>query len=300
MASALSHLENAVFQFKFVVNFLRLYSDVLKCPKKKAVSVMDVGCGSGRTLLEHLLPALPTDFQELIGVDKYDAMIEYCGKLEVDPRVSFRQLDIQTQELPKEFENRFDLITSFFCFHYVTDFSQALRNMHKMLKPGGELLFIQPTNSNPLYLCYRELSKIDKWRSLFKEFDKYTLRFRGKNRDAELKEYFQRNGFTLDSYLFMTDFMEIEAKHFINTFKALDGFRDDIPVDEQDEYLKAFHECFSIIEDVDFVNEESLERKTKFSIEFLSVHARKDEETELEPINSIYNNESSRALCAIL
>ncbi|KAG5887595.1 hypothetical protein JTB14_025754 [Gonioctena quinquepunctata] len=102
------------------------------------------------------------DFNELVGCDISEEMLESARKNFQHPRVSFILMDISTKNLPSELENRFDHIFSFFCFHWVQNPKQALTNLYKMLKPGGEifLLFIERHSFD---VPYENLSKYEKW-----------------------------------------------------------------------------------------------------------------------------------------
>ncbi|XP_044751043.1 juvenile hormone acid O-methyltransferase-like [Coccinella septempunctata] len=275
MVNALLYSESAIFHFQLVRKLLNSHKDILKCLNKDSLKVLDVGCGSGGALLEELLPILPKNFSELVGVDKNDSMIEYCKTLKVDPRVSFHQLDIDTKCIPEKFIGKFDLITSFLCLHYVSDYDQMLNNIRNMLKPRGEFIYLQAYKSNPLSETYRELSKIKAWNSYFKDFENFRPHFSGDNPDAELKQVFQRNGLELLRYKFHQDGFVNKPKHFIELFKSLDTIGEALPEDQKEEYLKDFHKCFSKVMNFDYVSEKSLNEKTEMSYDFLNVYAQK-------------------------
>lgn len=122
MANALKHVNNAIYHFQFVKKLLNSNLEILEAIKKKSIKVVDIGCGTGRVLVEEIVPVLPKDFSEVVGVDIQESMIDYCKTLKVDPRISFQQLDISTKVLPKTLEERFDLATSFFCLHYIRNY----------------------------------------------------------------------------------------------------------------------------------------------------------------------------------
>ncbi|KAK4872384.1 hypothetical protein RN001_014413 [Aquatica leii] len=108
---------------------------------KKNYAVLDVGCGPGNFTYEKILPLLPNTTTKIVGVDVLGHNIEYAGKhYQMDPRISYRQLDIQTDQIPEEYIEGFDLVLSFYCLHFVRDQRKAFNNIYNMLKPGGRIL----------------------------------------------------------------------------------------------------------------------------------------------------------------
>jgi ubiquinone/menaquinone biosynthesis C-methylase UbiE len=100
--------------------------------------LVDVGCGPG-----YLLALLAFSYPHLniIGVDIAEEMLqEASGNL--DPlgfgeRVKFRQGD--AKQLPFE-DNTVDFVVSTLSLHHWLDPKQALLEIHRILKPGGQFL----------------------------------------------------------------------------------------------------------------------------------------------------------------
>lgn len=120
MSKALNHFNKVTFQFPIV---RKMYSSILKQVKwpDNSCRIMDIGCGSGRVLLEVLEPLLPKYYTEIIGTDISNEMITFCKNLKRDRRISFEILDIETQEIPQKFQNNFDFLFSCFVLHYIRD-----------------------------------------------------------------------------------------------------------------------------------------------------------------------------------
>ncbi|KAL3281347.1 hypothetical protein HHI36_004559, partial [Cryptolaemus montrouzieri] len=177
---------------------------------------MDIGCGSGEVLLNVLYPLLPRNLSELVAIDIDRSMIEYCKSLKVHSEISFEQLDIAIKEFPKKFRNRFDVLFSSYCFTYVKDLGQGLLNSRNSLKPNGELLFILMFKKNQLYTTYRELSKIDRWQPLTKEYAEFVPHFSNDEPNVQLEQEFKNAGLTVINQQFIPDLhYESTAKQFV-------------------------------------------------------------------------------------
>jgi ubiquinone/menaquinone biosynthesis C-methylase UbiE len=95
--------------------------------------ILDVGCGTG-ALLERLAQVHPA--AQLAGVDPVPEMLAYARR-KVPPEVALREG--WAERLP--FENgRFDMVVSCNAFHYIREPETALREMGRVLAPGGRLV----------------------------------------------------------------------------------------------------------------------------------------------------------------
>ncbi|KAK4872385.1 hypothetical protein RN001_014414 [Aquatica leii] len=138
----------------------------LKMLQKTAdCAVLDIGCGPGNITHDKILPLLPKSMKKLVGVDISGDSIEYARKhYQSDSRISFAKMDILIDEIPNEYVGAFDLVTSLFCFHYVSDHRKALTNIYKMLKPGSNVIIsfmgkvlaniLQYVHDNPKWTKY--------------------------------------------------------------------------------------------------------------------------------------------------
>jgi ubiquinone/menaquinone biosynthesis C-methylase UbiE len=97
--------------------------------------VVDVGCGTGR-LLETLLARLPD--AEMIGVDASEGMIAVARRRFADePRV---RLEVSTADrLPLD-DGSASAVTSTMSFHHWDRQDASLREVARVLAPGGRLL----------------------------------------------------------------------------------------------------------------------------------------------------------------
>jgi trans-aconitate 2-methyltransferase len=95
-------------------------------------TVLDAGCGSGRTTLR-LLERLPDGY--VIAVDSSQAMIEHARDLLGD-RATFIHTDLTELALDREA----DAVFSNAVFHWVHDQDRLHERLHSALRPGGMLV----------------------------------------------------------------------------------------------------------------------------------------------------------------
>lgn len=134
--------------------------------------ILDVGCGSGDVTREILLPILPANFERVIGIDVSIEMIEYARKTQIHPKLSFEQFDLNV-ELEKQNLHLecVDHIFSFNCLHWVRNLRIGFRNLHKLLKPGGDMLVLFSL-SNPIFENYKELAENSPWSGYLSDLEK--------------------------------------------------------------------------------------------------------------------------------
>jgi ubiquinone/menaquinone biosynthesis C-methylase UbiE len=96
---------------------------------------LDIGSGTGHSTL-----ALAVTVKEVIGLDLTEDMLEQARRLADEagvPNASFQRGD--AENLP--FENdRFDRVTARVCTHHFSDMRGALREVARVLRPGGRFV----------------------------------------------------------------------------------------------------------------------------------------------------------------
>ena len=103
--------------------------------------ILDVGCGQGksfRPLYETFAP------QRIIGIDFEPACLERAALEAKALPVELQRGDISALALPDE---SVDLIFCHQTFHHLTRQREALAEFHRVLKPGGVLLFAESTRA---------------------------------------------------------------------------------------------------------------------------------------------------------
>lgn len=82
-------------------------------------------------------------------------MIEYAkNTYEISNKMNFEVLDIENSNECQPYSCYFNKLFSFFCFHWIHKKTDALANMHIMLKNGGEIL-VHFLLVNPLFELYK-------------------------------------------------------------------------------------------------------------------------------------------------
>jgi ubiquinone/menaquinone biosynthesis C-methylase UbiE len=105
--------------------------------------VLDVGCGQGksfRPLHEHFAP------QRLVAIDFEHACLEKAGQEAAKERlaVEIQRGDVAALALP---DASVDIVFCHQTFHHLTRQREALAEFHRVLKPGGLLLFAESTRA---------------------------------------------------------------------------------------------------------------------------------------------------------
>ena len=107
--------------------------------------LLDIGSGTGDSLVEYIIPKMPKNFLKAIGIDISEEMTKYANDNYQNKQVDFYKVDIQSDFLTTEListdpkisflaQNRelgnYDFITSFYCLHWI----QNQRSVHMYLK----------------------------------------------------------------------------------------------------------------------------------------------------------------------
>ncbi|KAA9131631.1 class I SAM-dependent methyltransferase [Marinihelvus fidelis] len=132
------HFDHAA---RVIVNLMLADNELLKG------RVLDVGCGDGMTDLGVFLRCRPREF---VGIDpsrRFDLLDEVAARNHIpddwkrDPALRFEPFDANA--LPFD-DDHFDVVLSWGSFeHIVGGYAQSLREIRRVLKPGG-LLFAHP------------------------------------------------------------------------------------------------------------------------------------------------------------
>jgi SAM-dependent methyltransferase len=95
--------------------------------------ILDVGCGTGANLL------MLSEYGEAEGVDISEDALAFCRERGLD-KVRLGA----GEELPYE-DGTFDLVTAFDVVEHMDDDLAGLREMRRVLRPGGRVLLFVPT-----------------------------------------------------------------------------------------------------------------------------------------------------------
>lgn len=117
---------------------IQMYDEVLQRIKQfPFVSILDVGCGPG-TMLARLKMEYPD--AEAYGIDLSDQMIVQARR-NLEGNIHLQTGDVENMPW---FDNKFDLVVCNASFHHYPDPIQSLKEMYRVLKPGGKLVIADP------------------------------------------------------------------------------------------------------------------------------------------------------------
>jgi ubiquinone/menaquinone biosynthesis C-methylase UbiE len=105
------------------------------CAPRPAWTVLDIATGTGHTAL-----ALAPHVRSVVGTDLTPAMLAEAERLRVArgvDNVRFRPADVH--HLPFT-DGTFDIVTCRRAAHHFSDIARALREMRRVLRPGGRLV----------------------------------------------------------------------------------------------------------------------------------------------------------------
>lgn len=149
-------------------------------------AVLDVGCGDGKISVE-LARLVPSG--RVLGIDFSADMISHA-KLSFDvPNLEFQQLDAEDISSVGEF----DLVTSFFCLHWVPDKQKAMHNIYRSLKPKGKAILIMPVRNEVLAKARSIVFDLPEWKSVFANRKDFTAPLV----DTKYLQYAERAGFKI-------------------------------------------------------------------------------------------------------
>ncbi|HSB28321.1 MAG TPA: class I SAM-dependent methyltransferase [Pyrinomonadaceae bacterium] len=115
---------------KIIASFVEA---VCRDVKDRRPRLLDVGCGTGANLL------LLSKYGDAEGVDISEDALSFCRERGLD-KVKLGA----AEELPYE-DGTFDLVTAFDVVEHMDDDVAGLREMRRVLRPGGRVLIFVPT-----------------------------------------------------------------------------------------------------------------------------------------------------------
>lgn len=147
--------------------------------------LLEVGCGEGRGI-DWLLPHI----KSYSAIDKIAPVIEVLKQKY--PQATFHSGNIPPLSVFND--NQFDSLISFQVIEHIEDDNQYLRELHRVLKPGGIALLTTPNrpmslSRNPWHI--REYTATELTNLAKKYFAEVTMKGIGGNQ--KVMEYYERN-----------------------------------------------------------------------------------------------------------
>lgn len=99
------------------------HSELFKWNNDGSESILDFGTGPGDILMDFILPLMPAKFNQLVGADISQAMVDYGQNEFGSEQIQFKLMDIakNVKENYPDLLGNFDVLTSFFCLHFVKE-----------------------------------------------------------------------------------------------------------------------------------------------------------------------------------
>ncbi len=119
----------------------------------KGKKLLDLGCGAGEASVYFALKGAHVTACEISS-----KLVEIVKKLAVRFNVDVNVLKMEAEKL-KFLDESFDLVYGNGVLHHVC-LDPALIEVHRILKPGGTAIFIEPLAYNPAIKVYRRLAKL--------------------------------------------------------------------------------------------------------------------------------------------
>ena len=144
-----SRFENIFYKALFNIN--EDFFNFLEMNAKNS-EILDYRCGVG-TLMEKLIKFKP---KKIVGIDISEVSINKAKERikELKSKVDFY---VDNCEKTQFDNNSFDIVYGSGILHHLK-IDECLNEIHRILKPNGSLLFIEPLGTNPIINFYRKLT----------------------------------------------------------------------------------------------------------------------------------------------
>ena len=103
-------------------------------PDLKGLNILDLGCGYGW----HCIYAKEKGAKKVIGIDISDKMLDVAKEKSKGLEIEYHQGTLSEQVIQNE---SLDLILSSLVIHYIQDYESLVKEIHALLKVGGEFVF---------------------------------------------------------------------------------------------------------------------------------------------------------------
>ena len=112
----------------------------------KGMKILDVGCGSGKQCIA-FSDALDGEV-DITGGDVSQELLDKARVASADKSAEIEYIELNFNErFPLE-DNSYDLVTCCFAIYYAADIPFTISEMHRVLRPGGQLFSTGPMPEN--------------------------------------------------------------------------------------------------------------------------------------------------------
>ncbi|XP_014213268.1 juvenile hormone acid O-methyltransferase-like [Copidosoma floridanum] len=230
------YMEAHDLQTRDATDVIEEFSDELA---KMTGKCIDIGCGPASVTRKLLMPRMPPNVH-IVGGDISKKMVEFAKQTHSDEeRLSFIELDVEVEKIPKDLICAFDNVVSFYCLHWCQDTRKAFENIYQILRPGGRglVLFLAYNDGFDSYL---RIAEVPQYKSYMTDVEKYVPYFQHcDNPRAKMKKMLEEVGFkvlhcSLREKTFVYKSLEILKKHVV----AVNPFINRMPEDIGEKFEK--------------------------------------------------------------
>ncbi|MCB0736719.1 MAG: methyltransferase domain-containing protein [Bacteroidetes bacterium] len=174
--------------------------------------ILDVGCGMGK----FTFPLLKKGYQ-ITGLDLSPFLLQQLLRHN-DNRFPIKLICSDILDIPYEYNEKFDKVIGFFALHHFHHLHSYFQVMARILKPGGEIIFLEPNAYNPLYYVQILLSPTMSWKGDKGVFDMKRKKF------EEAAQFASLHGLEIHKYGFFPPFV-VNTKAGRMLEKVVEGMR---------------------------------------------------------------------------
>ncbi len=121
-------------------------------------NILEIGCGTGLNLAHY-----PSSVNQITTVDINPGMRKIAERRAMAAGIAIAHHTLSSEQLPMN-DNTFDTVVSTWTLCSIPNVAQAIREIHRVLKPGGQFLLIEHGLSDvpPVQVWQRRLTPIQK------------------------------------------------------------------------------------------------------------------------------------------
>ena len=168
--------------YKALYNISEDFFDYLKNNANNA-EILDYGCGIG-SFVEEVSKFGP---KKIVGIDISEVSINKAVKRTKELKTTVDFI-VDNCEKTKFDNNSFDVVYGSGILHHL-QINKCLDEIHRVLKPNGSLVFIEPLGTNPIINFYRKLTPKSRSEDEHPLMDKDFKYIKSKFTNTEIKYY---------------------------------------------------------------------------------------------------------------
>lgn len=221
---------------------LNKYGHLIRWREDNQDTVMDVGCGPGKVLIDVIRPLIEGKYSMLYGTDLSKKMIECCkNRYSEVKNLKFLVWDVMKESDFVMDCGPLDHAISSYVMHWVPDQGRGLRNIFNLLKPGGDF-FTTHIHSSVVYNVLGYMETNAKWGHYFDNLSQFIPYSQTSPQpEADLRALMAKAGFVdiLVDVVVQDQVMENYAA-LVLFFSGIIMQVDRVPADRRQEYVREF------------------------------------------------------------